>query len=99
MLTLWLLVGYLLIGVVYAYNMYRDIVEIFQDELDDSDPSDPRKANLIKQREDLYRQMRNLVKVLGNNLFWALFMVAFTLFWLPSVCWQLNSKLRERMSR
>jgi hypothetical protein len=76
------LAGYLLIGLLYANHEYNDILASFEEEIDEIDPDEQQ---YLESRNNLYDQMHNLHKILGDKGLKMLVLLFLTLFWLPVI--------------
>jgi len=89
MTTSLVLAIYLLIGLLYAHQKYNHLVSEFEEELDENDPEE---REIVDARNQLYDQLHNLSKMIGDKNLKTVLYLCFMLFWLPIIIFaKLNS--------
>lgn len=73
---------YLLIGLFYANYEYNQIIEDFEEEIDEKDPDE---QEFINNRDNLYEQLHKLHMMVGDRGLKAIIFLFFMIFWLPMI--------------
>ncbi|MET3289292.1 UNVERIFIED_CONTAM: hypothetical protein ABID98_001862 [Brevibacillus sp. OAP136] len=93
MLSIWILLAYLFVGVIYAYYQSKEMISTFEEEIDENDPEN---LELINARYNLHEHLRIMHNMIGNRNMWIVIMLFFMIFWMPLVIY---GKYKEIMRK